>query len=92
MATTNAQIITENTIILAMVGKIQPNEEIHTFQHWKSLGYSVRKGEKAVATFPIWKYATKKKSDEDEEPSGKMFLKNSAFFASSQVEAMVATV
>lgn len=90
MATTNAQLIMENTVLLAMSGKIQPNDEIHTFAHWKSLGYSVRKGEKAVAKFPIWKMGTKKNDDGEQENTGRMFLKTSAFFATSQVEPLTA--
>lgn len=90
MATTNAQLIMDNTIILAMAGKIGANDEIHTFAHWKSLGYSVRKGEKAVAKFPIWKMGTKKNDDGEEENTGRMFLKNSAFFSTSQVEPLTA--
>ena len=62
-------------------------EEIHTFAAWKEKGYRVRKGEKAIAKFTIWKYVSKKIETEDgEEESGKCFMKCSAFFASSQVE------
>lgn len=32
--------------------QVEMPEEIHTFQAWKSLGYSVKKGEKAIAKFP----------------------------------------
>lgn len=88
MAMTNAQIITENMILLAMNGAIQPDEEIHTFQRWKALGYSVKKGEHAVAKFPIWKMGTKKNDDGEEETTGRMFLKTSAFFKTSQVEPL----
>lgn len=62
-------------------------EPIHTYQAWKTMGYQVRKGEKAVAKFTIWKYAEHKEDNaEDESPSGKMFMKMSAFFKMSQVE------
>lgn len=62
-------------------------EEIHTFAAWKSLGYSVKKGEKAVAKFTIWKYAEKKVEEgKDEETIKNMFMKSSCFFAQSQVE------
>jgi len=92
MATTNMQLIEDMTMSLALSGTIKPDEEIHTFAHWKSLGFSVRKGEKAVVSFPIWKYSTSKKSGSDEtdgengEKTGKMFMKNSHFFSTSQVE------
>ena len=63
-------------------------EEIHTFQAWKTLGYIVKKGEKAIAKFPIWKYTSKKIIDEnnEEEEKANMFMKTSAFFKFSQVE------
>lgn len=65
-------------------------EAIHTFACWKSLGFSVKKGEKAVARFPIWKGAEKAVRDEDgnetDEKSLKMFRKESCFFSASQVE------
>lgn len=65
-------------------------EEIHTFNGWKSLGYQVRKGEKAVAKFPIWK-CKKKKDDKEEnavtvEVSPDMFMKYSAWFTAAQVD------
>lgn len=90
MAMTNAQLIMENTLILVMAGKIGANDEIHTFAHWKDLGFSVRKGEKAVAKFPIWKMGTRKNNDGEEENTGRMFLKTSAFFSTAQVEPLTA--
>ena len=71
-------------------------EAIHTFQTWKALGYVVRKGEKAIAKFPIWKYVNGKKTDDEENESsekvgsGKMFMKTSAWFSASQVEPIEA--
>ena len=71
-------------------------EEIHTYNAWKSKGFQVKKGEKAVAKFPIWKYTAKvskevaeavDETDTDHiEGTGKMFMKISAFFTRSQVE------
>lgn len=65
-------------------------EQIHTFQRWKSMGYSVKKGQKAIAKFPIWKYTKGKKPDDmDEEEAaekGYCFLKMSSFFTTDQVE------
>lgn len=67
-------------------------EPIHTFAHWKSLGFSVKKGEKAVASFPIWKASKKKKEDEETVEANtertRMFMKKSHFFSLSQVEAI----
>lgn len=68
--------------------EIPEAEPIHTFSHWKELGYIVRKGEHAVANFSIWKYTTKAKDLDEEEAQEKgfCFLKNSFFFAAHQVE------
>ena len=68
---------------------IQEPEQIHTFMTWKELGYSVRKGEKAVDSFSIWKYTSRKKANQTEEEAqeeGHCFLKYSHFFAAHQVE------
>lgn len=63
-------------------------EEIHTFASWKAKGFAVKKGEKAIAKFPIWKHTVKKANAEDEEDETKMFLKMSFFFKASQVQAI----
>lgn len=70
-------------------------EEIHTFQAWKAKGFFVKKGEKAVASFSVWKYITGKKkgeeaeaeSTENEETNGGYCrMKLSHFFTRNQVE------
>ena len=67
-------------------------EVIHTFAHWKELGYSVKKGEHAVASFPIWKGAERVVKDDDgketDEKTVKMFMKTSFFFSAAQVEPL----
>lgn len=72
------------------IDEIQP---LRTFAVWKSLGYKVKKGEKAIAKFPIWKFVVNSKSDEveidengDIVGQGKMFMKTSSFFTDTQVE------
>lgn len=68
-------------------------EPIHTYQKWKTLGYQVKRGSKAVAQFPIWKYTASKKKEESEEEAqaqGHCFMKMSSFFTSEQVEKMEA--
>lgn len=85
MAMTNNQIIMQEKMLLGIT------EEIHTFQIWKSMGYSVKKGEKACAKFPIWKYGGKKSKGENGEDvveNPHCFLKESAFFKKSQVEPL----
>ena len=69
-------------------------EPIHTFAAWKAAGYIVKKGEKAIASFPIWKHTKArtvrdKEGNETEKPA-RMFLKTSYFFTFDQVERMTA--
>ena len=68
--------------------EIQP---IHTYNGWKARGYQVKKGQKAIAQFPIWKYTKAKTKDMDEEEAqqrGYCFMKNSSWFTDEQVEAI----
>ena len=65
--------------------EIELPETIHTFAAWKSLGYVVKKGQKATAAFTIWKY-TESKANDEEEAEGKMFMKTAHFFTKDQVE------
>lgn len=73
--------------------EIELPEELHTYQSWKSLGYQVKKGSKAVAQFPIWKYMSKKKKEAEEaEPTEEQVEKGycrmvkASFFTREQVE------
>ena len=101
---TNAQIIMLESVKLMEDGvlkgsgvkgitpdgkEIELPETIHTYARWKSLGYQVKKGSKAITQFPIWKYTKKKSkemSEEEAQESGYCFMKMSSFFTSSQVE------
>lgn len=65
-------------------------EEIHTYAAWKSLGFQVQKGQKAVASFAIWKHTVRKAKTEDDEDKESMFLKVSSFFTRSQVAPIAA--
>ena len=66
--------------------QFQEPEAIHTFQKWKALGFKVKKGERAIARFPIWKYSNNSKEEEEENGRGYCYMKNSCFFSQSQVE------
>lgn len=71
--------------------EVELPEDIHTFAGWKALGYSVKKGEKAVSKFPIWKYVKAKASEAEDanadgEASGHCIMKVAAFFSASQVQ------
>ena len=91
---TNVQIIDAVKAGLVAEGKIKANEEIHTYKHWRILGYQVFRGSKAVAAVNIWQYFTKKKEDsagdDEEQPkeTGKMRMRKAFFFSSSQVFAI----
>ena len=86
---TNSEIILGNMAMLIADGVITEDNVIHTYAHWKSLGFQVKKGEHAIAKFPIWKYTKKKDKDMSEEEAqqkGYCFMKNSAWFTDAQVE------
>lgn len=70
--------------------EIELPEAIHTFNYWKQAGFKVKKGEHAIAKFPIWKHTIKKVEDPEgnEEEKSRMFMKVSAFFKFSQVEPL----
>lgn len=70
---------------------VEEPEAIHTYAVWKQLGYQVKKGEKAKASFVIWKCVSSKKNEEesDEQPENKMFMKKAHFFTIDQVEKIV---
>lgn len=70
---------------------VQEPEPIHTFAAWRSLGYTVRKGQKACAKFPIWRHqaaGTRKsrKTGEEESTEEKMYLTDAFFFSLQQLE------
>lgn len=90
---TNEQIIKAGKAKLVAAGKIGADEEIHTYKHWKKLGYQVFRGEKAVASMDIWNYFQKKSDGDDEEDQkepqkGRMTLKKAYFFSTKQVFAL----
>ena len=103
---TNFMIILTESIKLMEEGILQPTDEtfttedgkglkipetIHTYNKWKSLGYQVKKGEKNIAQFPIWKYTSKKNpemSEEEAQEKGFCFMKMSSWFKQSQVEVI----
>ena len=62
----------------------------HTYEHWKSLGYQVRKGEHADLKLTIWKQGKAKEADDGTTIAGKMFMKTASFFGIGQVDRMVA--
>lgn len=62
----------------------------HTYEHWKSLGFQVKRGEHAELKLTIWKQGRAHENEDGTTVPGRMFMKNSAFFGAGQVERMVA--
>ena len=61
-------------------------EPIHTYNGWKELGYQVKRGEHAKASFTIWKWAGQKNEETGEETNGRCFQKKAFWFTKDQVE------
>lgn len=59
-------------------------EECHTYAKWKAMGYQVKRGSKPLFSTMIWKYASRKNKETNEEESS-MFMKKAHFFGRSQV-------
>lgn len=84
--------------------EVEQPEAIHTFQRWKELGYSVKKGEKSSIKIRIWKHTTKQLKTDTENAElnamnaqinaqggeSNMFMKTAAFFTFAQVEPLKA--
>ena len=77
--TTRADIDFDNFVLAS---------NITVYAKWKELGYKVQRGQKAIASFCIWKHTVKEASDETKEDESKMFMKKASFFKFSQVEKM----
>jgi len=58
----------------------------HTYEHWKSLGFQVRKGEHADLKLTIWKQGKAKENEDGQTVPGRMFMKTAAFFGRGQVD------
>lgn len=64
---------------------VQEPEPIHTFAAWRSLGFTVMRGQKAIAKFPIWRHQNagirkNRKTGAEESTEKKMFLTDAFFF------------
>ena len=66
--------------------EIPEPEVIHTYSGWKHRGYQVRKGQKAVARFPIWKHGERVDEETGELTDERCFQKVAAWFTIDQVE------
>lgn len=89
--------MTNNQIIALYCAAHGITEELHTFQRWQALGYTVKKGEKARHRITIWKHGERKRKNPEtgelETVEGdSTFMKQSCFFLASQVERKAASV
>lgn len=66
--------------------ELEEPEELHTYRGWQELRRQVKKGEKAVATFLIWKHTVKKTEEDEEKEKEKMFMTKAFFFTVGQTE------
>ena len=89
MATTNQEIIFNEVLMRGIT------EDVHTYAKWKSLGYQVKKGEKALFQTMLWKMKKGKKQDDNNEEQqddkevkkyNNFFMAKSSLFGRSQVE------
>jgi hypothetical protein len=53
------------------------------------LGYQVKKGEHAKATFPVWKWKGQKNEETGEEEGGTCYQRKAFWFTFDQVERAV---
>ena len=65
--------------------EIPEPEVIHTYSGWKHRGFQVRKGQRAVARFPIWHHSGKVDEETGIE-SGACYQKMASWFTAEQVE------
>lgn len=101
---TNCEIIEKEEIALIATGELKVGEHLHTFQGWKQLGFSVKRGSHALVTTKLWKKCKEVKTtnkhenlgigcdDETNEKNEKTYkdfiLVKSFLFSSSQVEKL----
>lgn len=69
--------------------KMELPETIHTPATWRQLGFAVKKGQKAVSEFPIWKRGNEPVDEFDDIRDGKfdyeLMLKQVSWFTKDQV-------
>ena len=74
-------------------------EEIHTFAGWKALGYIVKKGEHARASFPVWTVSNRRQAGRNGNGVGNIendiqtvncYRRKAYWFTRDQVEEITA--
>ncbi len=74
---------------LGSAKEVMEPEEIHTYLGWRERDRQVRKGEKSVDSFRIWKYTVKKPkegTEEDQSEEERMFMTKAYFFTIGQTD------
>lgn len=75
-------------------------EALHTYKEWQQLGFQVQKGQKAVVKLTIWNFTNKpskaakeaaEKAGKEPDATARYYMKEAAFFSTSQVEPIKAT-
>ena len=92
----NESIIEMHRQGLIEAGILGAGEMIHTYEGWKARGMMVKKGEKTLVRFPIWKMGKSIKTVDvntdggetvqKDIDTGRFFMKESCFFSSRQVQ------
>ena len=90
----NVEIVMMEWAQLVADGVLEEDESLYTYKAWKDRGFQVRKGETAIAKFPIWNYSKRKpkenESGEVEQVKGGYFyMKMTAFFCDRQVDPIM---
>lgn len=86
---TNKELVIYEKLFLVENGLLDSiDDDLYTYAEWLKRGFRVKKGEKAVASFPIWKHVNKKNIETGEEYS-KIVMKTAYFFTRKQVEREV---
>ncbi|SFU49052.1 hypothetical protein SAMN05216480_10539 [Pustulibacterium marinum] len=73
---------TINEIVIEQFYKDEQNTEFHTFQEWRKMGYSVKKGSSA---FVVWGKPREIKSKEEQEQANNDEKRKDKFFPISHI-------
>lgn len=77
-----------NILIAVAMAEHHISEPVHTYENWKSKGFHVQKGEKALFQTKIWRPCKIKRTDKNGNVHSdmKLLLVNASFFGMSQVK------
>lgn len=83
----NSQIISTTAGLMGL----DQSAEYFTYQQWRTRGYQVQKGQKAVMVCDLWTPTKASKKQLEENPDAKigMWQKRSALFTADQVKPII---